>query len=565
MSHIIELEIDNYRGISSFSSRFDRGIICLVGRGDSGKTSVLDAIKAVLSPQWNLAFYDEDFYALNTNSKIEIKISIADVPESLISEKKYGLYVRAIDIDSRQIKDDIGDEDIPVLTIKLVVDQSLEPKWYVVNGRQQEDKPISAGDRAKLSCFMVSDYVDTHFSWDKGNPLYTLLKSQSNKKDQEKLLLGVMREAKGKIDDIDFSHLDGVTNTIKQKAASLGLNLNEAQTTIDFREINVKEGKVSLHDGNIPFRLMGKGSKRLASIAIQTSVASQGGIALIDEIEQGLEPDRVRQIARTLKSENHGQVIITTHSRDVITEFEADDLLVLHRNKLSGKVVSEFLSLDENKLQGVIRACPEAFFARKVIVCEGATEIGICRALDSYRMSAGLDSLSFKGCAYVDGSGGSFPDRAINIADSGIAACVLCDSDVDGELSPSKDDLRGASIDIYDVDKGLSLEEQLFKDLPWEAVKDILNYVMSVHGKTEDSLGESISSRYENGKLPDDWINEDSENMRKALGLTAKKKDWFKRVDHGEVIGSIIFDCFDKLDGKRIKDILQGVISWVDK
>lgn len=36
-----------------FSHKFDKDFVCLLGRGDSGKTTILDAISLVLSPNWN--------------------------------------------------------------------------------------------------------------------------------------------------------------------------------------------------------------------------------------------------------------------------------------------------------------------------------------------------------------------------------------------------------------------------------------------------------------------------------------------------------------------------------
>ena len=53
----------------------------------------------------------------------------------------------------------------PVLTIRLFVDESLEPKWTITNTRQQEDKPISGSDRALLNCYASSPTTsDTELS-----------------------------------------------------------------------------------------------------------------------------------------------------------------------------------------------------------------------------------------------------------------------------------------------------------------------------------------------------------------------------------------------------------------
>ena len=94
MAKIIQLDIKNYRGIEDLSLKFerDKNLICLIGRGDSGKTTILDAISSVLSPSWNLGFYDTDFYNCDYSHDIEITVSLIEFPEKLLSESKFGLY-----------------------------------------------------------------------------------------------------------------------------------------------------------------------------------------------------------------------------------------------------------------------------------------------------------------------------------------------------------------------------------------------------------------------------------------------------------------------------------------
>ena len=63
MARIHSLKIQHYRSIDNFETTFgDENIIVIIGRGDSGKTTILKAIAAVLSPSWNLNFNDWDFF-----------------------------------------------------------------------------------------------------------------------------------------------------------------------------------------------------------------------------------------------------------------------------------------------------------------------------------------------------------------------------------------------------------------------------------------------------------------------------------------------------------------------
>ena len=568
MTRIVELEIENFRGISTFSQKFDRDVVCLIGRGDAGKSTILDAISYVLSSAWNLPIYDTDFYGLNTSNPLVIRVTLSDLPDELMTEGKYGLFIKGYSQDTGSISPELSEGFVPALTIELRVQDDLEPKWHVTSGRAEQTKEISSRDRAKLNCFMISDYVDSHFSWNKGNPLYALFKSEDPDEQQEKLVLEALREAKSKLDGAAFEHFGGVTGTVKDNAAQLGLNINEIQTTLDFKDINMKEGKVSLHLGNVPFRLMGKGSKRLASIAIQTAIARNGGIALIDEIEQGLEPDRIKHVVRALKAGSPGQVIMTTHSRDVVTELEVQNLLVLHSDRSAGVLKSEYLDIDNGKLKGVVRACPEAFFARKVVVCEGATEVGICRAIDQFRISSGKTPMSFNGCAYVDGTGSSFSERAMNISEAGMDVSVLCDSDTDDKLKHSKDAMKGASIEIFDCDSSSSIEAQVFQDLPWGSILDAVNYVMQAHGRTTESIDDALKARCTPAtSFNDNWRETDTLEIRKALAAVSvvDGKEWFKRIDHGERLGQIILVSLADMEGTQLQTSIEGLISWIDE
>jgi len=558
MARIHELKISNFRGIKTFSEKFGKNFICLLGRGDSGKTTILDAISYVLSPNWNLSFFDSDFFKGNIDNSIKIEISLLDLPVKLINEDKYGLYVRGLD-NNGVIQDELHNDYEKVLTMKLEVKKDLEPQWSVINNRQ-EPKRISANDRAKFNVFMVSDYVDRHFSWSKGNPLYSILReSQSSEDEKNSVIIDAIREAIGKIGQDNFSQFKNVTDNIIIASADFGIDLSNAKTTIDFRDLYIKGGRTCLHDGYVPLRLKGKGTKRLISMAIQTILVQYGGIILIDEVEQGLEPDRVRNLIRSFKKDNLGQIFITTHSCEVITELEADNLVMISNDEGNIKA----LNLNQ-KFQDIIRACPEAGYAKKVIVCEGKTEIGICRALDTYRKKSDKECMSFKDCVYILGKGSSFTERAMKLKKLGLSVCIFCDSDDDSNLKPSKDELKKAGVEIFDRDASKAIEQQVFQDLPWDGIKKLINYVIKEKNIYDDQLKQSIKSKYE-GKFPDDFKNSDTPEMRQAVGKASKKAGWFKRTDQGEKLGSIIFDYFEEMKDKKLKNQLENLSNWIDE
>ena len=62
---IVHVEIVNFRGIKQLSWYPAPGTNCLVGPGDSGKTTVLDAIELAFAPRNSVTFDDTDFYAVD--------------------------------------------------------------------------------------------------------------------------------------------------------------------------------------------------------------------------------------------------------------------------------------------------------------------------------------------------------------------------------------------------------------------------------------------------------------------------------------------------------------------
>ena len=166
MSHITRLSIKNYRGIKDLTHEFgNEKFIVLIGRGDSGKSTILSAIYAVLSPSWNMTFSDLDFHDQNTTVPIEIEATLKELPNELLTESKYGLYIQ------NDLNEDCQQEDLSII-VKLTVDETLEPHWVVKarKGLDNDDKPISGADRALIAVNFITDYTDNQFAYNRQSP-----------------------------------------------------------------------------------------------------------------------------------------------------------------------------------------------------------------------------------------------------------------------------------------------------------------------------------------------------------------------------------------------------------
>jgi putative ATP-dependent endonuclease of the OLD family len=274
---------------------------------------------------------------------------------------------------------------------------------------------------------------------------------------------------------------------------------------------------------------------------------------LIDEIEQGLESDRAKHLVRTL-AKNHGQVFITTQSSNVLTELQADNIFLM-KNKCS-----KLTSFDKS-FQGCLRNNPDAFFTKKIIVCEGATEVGICRAINEYRISTGKFSNAVLGIGIVDGTGTNFIKYCEKFKEAGFEVCAFCDSD-ESNINIKKQELKSNCINVVDCDKDNAIEEQIFSDLPWKAIQELIKYVIDEKGET--CIIDTLKNQNRTEISPD-WNTQDSIETRIALGKASKLKNgWFKRIDHGEFLGNICCKNISDLKEKNLGKQLEELINWSD-
>ena len=551
MARIHQLKINHFRGIEQFEQCFgDTNLIVLIGRGDSGKSTILKAISLVLSPAWNNTFADTDFYNLDTTKPIEIEVSLRCVPDKLLSDAKYGLYKRLlvngkiIDEISKSGEEPFAQEE-DILTIKLVVDDTLQPKWYVVNDREQDNIEISHRDRALLDMFMIADYADNHFSYNKFSPLYTLLKKELDTPEAiEKRLVDVVRQAYRSIaSNIRFPEFGKVASEIKQQAMYLGIGFDDLKTSLEYKGNAYTESNITLHDGqNRPLGMYGKGSKRLLSIAIQLALAKAGGIVLIDEIEQGLEPDRIVRVIRDMKGRVDGQIIVTTHSSYVLVEADYSQVYLFHQGAASLVAFTE-------EEQSTLRTQPHAFFATRIICCEGKTEEGILRAFDTQLRSEG--GFTVKGIAICNGGGGDkFYKQAISLRKLGYDVTVFADADVE-KLKHIQTKAQEQGVRLILCEEGLSIEEQLSQDLSWKDVCRLVELAISLNSNL--NILKSLDLKNINELKELDEIRQTE--FRFNIGKQAKQQNWFKDIPKGEALGEIWFSSRETLKGQSLSNI----------
>ena len=559
MAHILQLSVRNFRKLKKFDCTFDDAkIVCLIGRGDSGKSSILDAISYVLYPAWNLQVSDYDFTDLDVSNSLSIQAVIIDFPQDFMRDDKYGMYLSGYDFENSKVVDFTEAGKGAVLVVELTVDESLEPKWEIVNHTSKQRTTFLAKDRARLNTCIVSDYINRHFSWGAGSPLSALSRVEGEEVSSD-VLLRMVRKVRSASSEESFGDFREVMGKISTQAANLGFAVEGLSPAFDGKSLSIREGAVVLHDSRkLPIRLLGKGSRRL--LAVQMAASNNSGITLIDEIEQGLEPDRVRSFIASLKRRSTGQVIFTTHLDNAVVELDVSDIILVREGSPALRLPKE--------AQGLVRKAPAVLFGRKVILCEGVTEVGFCMGLDRMIMARGGRSFACSGVVLVDGGGSKFYDYARILKVIGADFLLFCDSD-ERQANEKKEQLKREGVPVVDWKVGDSFEQAIFRDLPNNSISNLIKLAYSLapeHENEEERKKAFVQSIAAKVGIDENAIfngTEFSEQQRSGLAEVAKKNGkWFKSTRGGLSVASIVSMAIRE-DAASLKNtrVLENVVS----
>jgi putative ATP-dependent endonuclease of OLD family len=560
------LEIKRFRGIKELNWDVGGSFVCLLGKGDSTKTTILDAIEYALSPRWNIEFDDSDFFGAETAESIEIVATVGDLPAELEGDAKYGLALRGLTPDGL-IRDEPDDGDALVLSVRLHVDASLEPKWTAFNERTDEPKQIAAKDREKLGCVRLGAYPDRHFTWGRGSVLTHL----TGKADSlSEILAEAGRAARSAVNGVEagqFERLNAGSWAATQGGQRVGVEPRTGfAPALDVKAVSIGQGALSLHDGPVPVRRAGLGTRRLLTFGMQREVAKTKGLTLIDEVELGLEPHRIRHLLRVLRDapdeDSPANVILTTHAPVVLQELSASDLRIV-RSHTDG--VTRVLAVPAD-LQGIVKKTSEAFLSRKVVVCEGMTELTFVRGLDTWWTEETGRSFGLEGVALADGGGSRSAEVAVAFGRLEFPVALLADSD--REPVPARDELQAAGVSLFLWDGACAFEERLAEDLPWEGVCEMVKLAMELSG-SEESIRDSIGARLEPEAVlrgqPSSWVGDDhtESDLRAAIGKAAKAKEWFKPEGRGERLASIVRTHQASIAAKDLGQKIEALKAWI--
>lgn len=572
MARICHLTIQNFRAIRRLSWAPSAGINCLVGPGDSGKSTILDAIDLCLGARRQLAFGDTDFHNLDVNQPIVIAATLDGLPDALLNLDAYGEFLRGFDAATSQVEDEPREGIATVLTMRLTVAADLEPVWSLYSERAESqglERSLPYKERALLAPARIGNFASSNLSWSRNSVLNRLT---GDRADLGAQLAAAARQARASFGDQADEQLADTLATVTQVAHRLGVPVGEsARALLDAHSVSIGDGAIALHnDDGIPLRSLGTGSSRLLVAGLQREAADSASIALVDEVEYGLEPHRLARFLDSLGAKDEAptlQVFMTSHSPVALRELTADQVFIVRSRR--GRHGALRVG-DVEGIQGMLRKDAEAFLAKSVVVCEGASEVGFGRGLDQYWVGEGDDSFFALGGAYVD-TGGSEPDRCFERGSAllklGYRVLVLADSDK--PPTPAiVEAFHAAGGESVVWRTGRALEDELFLSLPDEAILELLTKAIEKLGP--ELVDEHLKSKSGNKVnldfvLSENLIEDLSEDTKKLLGVASRTKGngWFKSVTaFQEVAKDVVGPHVSKADAE-FRALINKLRAWI--
>lgn len=540
----------NFRALREFVWHPSPGFNCIIGPGDIGKSTILDIIDIALGARKSYSFNDADFFQSNTGDPIEIWLTLGDLPDELKNIDTYGRFLRGYNVETHEIHDEPKDGDETVITIKVKVTGDLDADWRLYSARAEADgyeRRLIWSHRELISAARLGTTSQHHLAW--GNRS-VLNKFSEQTLDVSSTFTQISRAAREAFADQQPAEVADVLGSVKQIADTLGVTLGDLKAQLDVKGITLSAGAIALHDeDNTPLRQLGTGSARLL-IAGLHKAASKAGILLVDEAEYGLEPFRITRLLNELGSkddEPEKQVFITTHSPFVLRELKADQLQVVRPTGGAEGVSHHILRLGaSDDEQSTLRACAEAFLGKRVIVCEGKTEIGFVRGIDLYDQSAGGLSIFALGVVCADGSGDNLFKRAAVFSSLGYPVAIFKDSDKASEHAAATQEAAEAGIGVYEWGDGRAIEDAIIQSCPEADVPALLG--IACNRKSRESVDAVIKNKSGDEFGLDDCEALFDDSMRAVLSKCARDKSWFKDIEPAErVAKDVIAPSWDTL------------------
>ena len=367
----------------------------ILGGGNVGKTTLLDAVALLLYPTNGYTLSDADYWQRQVEAEFVIEAVMFFPEETGIHKQNATAWPWEWDgsnAEQPKLDEDGGGAQDAVYKVRVRGTADLELVYEMV---QPDENVIAFSTAIRRSIGIVrligDDRNDRDLRLIQGGGLDRLLADKTLRaKLGRKVALDSVEGELSEEAQIRLAELD---TKFGERALPTGLGLGFVGGV--GLSINSLVGLTSKKDlVPLPLTSWGAGTRRLAALAIADTLQQGMPITVVDELERGLEPYRQHRLVQSLR-EKISQIFVTTHSAAVISAGAGATLWYVDAKGAIGLLPAAKVKAHQAK-------DPETFLARLTIVAEGATEVGFIRELlDRYIGTTWRD----EGIHVTDGGG----------------------------------------------------------------------------------------------------------------------------------------------------------------
>ncbi|MHB8884416.1 MAG: ATP-dependent nuclease [Methylovirgula sp.] len=371
---IYTLTVERFRGIATLQWKPSRGVNVILGGGDAGKTTILEAIALLFSPVNPTTLSDPDYHDRDIEAGFSIEAVLSlPVGAGMSSQMKPSwpwewtgeeAAVPALEHDGKLAGE-------PVYRVRVRGTEDLELAYEIVQPDGSADSfPVALRRAIGLVRLSGDDRNDRDLRLVQGSALDRLLSDKGLRSRMASEL--AKNDVKNELTTEAQAKLKNLDTAFKRESLPAGLDL--AITGGQGASIASMIGLTADRSGiQLPLASWGAGTRRLSALAIAEQNQGDAPITLVDEVERGLEPYRQRTLIEKLQT-GSSQVFLTTHSPAAISSAATSSIWYVDHTGQIGP-------LDATKIAKHRKTDPEAFLSRLAIVAEGATELGFATAI----------------------------------------------------------------------------------------------------------------------------------------------------------------------------------------
>lgn len=570
-----------YRNFKNASINLNQKSL-VIGTNDIGKSNFLRALRLLLDrnlPESELDPSDSDFYAFDETNRIEITLYFTEAKEDCIKSK----FIENISVNDEIYIQYVATRE-PLTgqkSVKIKVGPSLD------NLKEHENRFYIRvlnlhyiGSNRDLNSFIKRE---------KKNLLGTARDSRSDVEVQQddqslKNIETTLSGARFSIANLNF--VSKATTSLNSELSSLSVVNENYNVEFDTGASDVRQyidnlKLASSQDGKT-VALGGDGKNNQVYLAIwsaQRKSAQQDptevSINCIEEPEAHLHPHQQRKLAHYLSNGLQGQVILTSHSPDIASEFDHQSIVSLQRspngsvaaNDGCSQIIEESLHNFGHRLN-VIPA--EGFFSNVVFLVEGVSEVLFYKAL-ARKLDVDLDKYNIS-IIPVQGVGfETFIDVYLSL---GVRFVLKTDFDI--FKVPNKALFRAAGLQ-----RGISALKRYYPMIDANISATLVSLGSSHESLTAQQIPQNLSALV--SQLVDQlkgygifFSNTDLETDLVTSSLATNLSNWYGVTDQNELIRQMKlskgenmfsflkdnFDALSSLSGTYIAEPLTKCVEF---